>query len=427
MPEYGHTPEEQHPAIRLLKSDLQTCDFGVRLATTYVAISMLIESHTTRGGRAPFVGRLCQVLLLAIATYFSSDVALLAQISALRTTENLNNPWTATTDVERDNINPTRIIESHSQNENRKIDTQSIQIRGLDGYLVPYQDIEKETLQVDATTVRTTTRTFGRDVNGAKTLVQVTEEEKHTEPTGDSAVVRITSNPDVNGKLQEVQRERVETKRISNDLQETQSTASIPNINGGLGPVLKTDEIARRKGNDTFESQKSTVLLDGNGDWQLNELRQISIRQKGEEPRSEERVSRLDAEGKLRPVSCSVGAQSENTSGERRNTVETYSVDVPGRTPDGSLHLVERTTTTRWTNPPGEQITDTQVEQRDPGNPDVGLRVSVLINDTLQPGPSGEQATYTIQMRDANGNIGVVSVDTTQSDRGPSFQFGQSR
>jgi hypothetical protein len=167
---------------------------------------MLTESHTTSGCRAPFVGRLSQVLLLAIATYFSPDVVLLAQISALRTTENVNNPWTATTDLERDNINPTRIIESHSQNENRKIDTQSIQIRGLDGYLVPYQDIEKETLQVDATTVRTTTLTFGRDVNGAKTLVQVTEEEKHTEPTGDSAVVRITSNPDVNGKVQEVQR-----------------------------------------------------------------------------------------------------------------------------------------------------------------------------------------------------------------------------
>jgi len=413
--------------MRLLTSDLQTCDFGVRLATTYVAISMLTESHTTRGCRAPFVGRLSQVLLLAIATYFSSDVALLAQISALRTTENVNKPWTATTDVERDNINPTRIIESHSQNENRKVDTQSIQIRGLDGYLVPYQEIEKEALQVDATTVRTTTRTFGRDVNGAKTLVQVTEEESHTHPSGDSTVLRITSNPDVNGKLQEVQRETVETNRINKDLEETQSTASISNINGGLAPVLKTDELRRRGETDNFESQENTVLLDGNGDWQLKELRQTSMRQKGEELRGEERVSRLDAEGKLREVSRSVDAQSENTSGEKRNTVETYSVDVPGRTPDGSLHLVERTTTTRWTNPPGEQITNTQVEQRDPGNPDSGLRVSMLINDTVQPGPSGEQATYTIQMRDANGNIGVVSVDTTQLDRVPSFQFGQSR
>jgi len=413
--------------MRLLTSDLQTCDFGVRLATSYVAISMLTESNVTRRSRASFVGCLRHVLLLAMAAYFCSGVRLVAQISALRTTEDVNKPWTASTDLTCDNLNSTRIIESHSQNENRKVDTQSIQIRGLDGYLVPYQEIEKEALQVDATTVRTTTRTFGRDVNGAKTLVQVTEEESHTHPSGDSTVLRITSNPDVNGKLQEVQRETVETNRINKDLEETQSTASISNINGGLAPVLKTDELRRRGETDNFESQENTVLLDGNGDWQLKELRQTSMRQKGEELRGEERVSRLDAEGKLREVSRSVDAQSENTSGEKRNTVETYSVDVPGRTPDGSLHLVERTTTTRWTNPPGEQITNTQVEQRDPGNPDSGLRVSMLINDTVQPGPSGEQATYTIQMRDANGNIGVVSVDTTQLDRVPSFQFGQSR
>jgi hypothetical protein len=34
----------------------------------------------------------------------------------------------------------------------------------------------------------------------------------------------------------------------------------------------------------------------------------------------------------------------------------------------------------------------------------------------VRPGPSGAQATTTIQMRDANGNLGVVSVDTTKSD-----------
>jgi hypothetical protein len=388
---------------------------------------MLTESNVARRSRASLVGCVRLLLLLSITTYVCSGVTLLAQISASRTTEDVSATWTATTDLTRDNLNPTRITESHSQNGNRTIDTQSLQIRGLDGDLVPYQDIEKETMQVDATTVRTTTRTFGRDVNGAKTLVQVTEEEKHTEPTGDSAVVRITSNPDVNGKLQEVQRETVETKRISKDMQETQSTASIPNINGGLGPVLKTKEIAGRKGNDTFESQKSTVLLDGNGDWQLNELRQTSTTQDGEEQRSEERVSRLDAENDLREVSRIVSTESEGAAGQKRDTVNTYSVDVPGRTPDGSLHLVERRTTTHHSNPAGEQITDTQVEQPDPGNPDAGLRVSVLIIDTVQPGPSGEQATYTIQMRDSNGNIGVVSVDTTQSDRVPSFQFGQSR
>ena len=59
---------------------------------------------------------------------------------------------------------------------------------------------------MDAATVRTTTRTFGRDADGVKTLVEVIEEEKHTLAGGDSNVVRATSDPDANGNLQLVQR-----------------------------------------------------------------------------------------------------------------------------------------------------------------------------------------------------------------------------
>jgi hypothetical protein len=34
----------------------------------------------------------------------------------------------------------------------------------------------------------------------------------------------------------------------------------------------------------------------------------------------------------------------------------------------------------------------------------------------VRPGPSGAQATRTVQVRGANGSFGVVSVDTTKSD-----------
>ncbi|MFZ3371143.1 MAG: hypothetical protein WA239_28815, partial [Candidatus Sulfotelmatobacter sp.] len=101
---------------------------------------------------------------------------------------------------------PVRIIESHSQNGNRTLDKRSVEIRGTDGHFEPYQDVERETLTVDASTVRTTMRTFARDVNGVKALVQLTEEEKHILAGGDSNVIRVTSNPDVNGRIQPVQR-----------------------------------------------------------------------------------------------------------------------------------------------------------------------------------------------------------------------------
>ena len=103
--------------------------------------------------------------------------------------------------------------------------------------------------------------------------------------------------------------------------------------------------------------------------------------------------------------------------------METYSVDVPGTTRDGSLHLLERATTAQRTSTSGERVTEQTVEQINPGDPGAGLRVSILVDDALISGPSGEQSTLTIRARDSNGNLGVVSVDTSKSDRVTTIQF----
>jgi hypothetical protein len=295
------------------------------------------------------------------------------------------------------------------------VDNQSVQRRGANGDFEAYQDIEKTTVQVNAMTVRTTTRTFGRDSDGAKTLVQVTEEEARTLPGG-SNVVRTTSNPDANGNLQLVQRQIEETKKISKDVEETKTTVMLPSINGDLAPALKTQERRERSGNDTVTSQKTTSLADGTGNWQVSETRRATTRQDGKERTTEERVSRPDADGKLGEISRTVSKDSENAPGEKRNTVETYSVDVPGSARDGSLHLVERATTAQRTSSTGQQTTARQVERPDPGDPGSGLHVSILATDTVRPGSSGAQATQTIQLLDSNGNFDVVSVDTAKSD-----------
>jgi DNA-binding NarL/FixJ family response regulator len=56
------------------------------------------------------------------------------------------------------------------------------------------------------------------------------------------------------------------------------------------------------------------------------------------------------------------------------------------------------------------------VEQANPGDPASGLQVVTVTIDTVRPGDSGAQATRTIQARDANGSLPVISVDTTKSD-----------
>ena len=106
--------------------------------------------------------------------------------------------------------------------------------------------------------------------------------------------------------------------------------------------------------------------------------------------------------------------------------METYSIDVPGTTRDGGLHLVERKTSAERSNSTGERATEQRVEQIDPGDPASGLRVSVLVDGKLVPEPSGEQSTVIIEARDSNGHFGIVSVDTTKADRIPTVQIQQT-
>jgi hypothetical protein len=82
--------------------------------------------------------RLSQFMLLAIGVYFCSNLALWAQAAESQT----------------DSINSTLTVESHTQSDNSISDKQSVQHRGSEGHFEPFQDIEKETVQVDATTVR---------------------------------------------------------------------------------------------------------------------------------------------------------------------------------------------------------------------------------------------------------------------------------
>jgi hypothetical protein len=362
------------------------------------------------------VTRLVRLMLFVIGVYLSlfAGVAISAQTSDSQS-DATSKSWTSTADLQSGSANPTRTVESHTQSGNRTVDSQSIQRRGADGDFEPYQDIEKTTVRVDSTTVRTTTRTFGRDAEGAKTLVQVTEEERHTRAGGDSSLVRSTSNPDANGNLQLVQREIGETKKIGKDVEETKTTVMLPGADGALAPAMMVQERRQQGANDTSASQKTTLLPDLNGNWQVSEVKQATTKQDGKNTTTEERVSRPDAEGKLSEISRSVSKESES-SGGKSSTVENYSVDVPGAARDGSLHLVERSTTTQTTSTTGQQDTARKVEQPDPGDPDGGLRVTTLTTDSVRAGASGAQATQTIQMRDANGRLDVVSVDTSKSD-----------
>jgi len=370
--------------------------------------------------------RLRRSIVLVTCIYLGVSGALLAQTSDSPDGTS-DKSWTATTDSKEDYANPTRTLESHTQSGNRTVDVRSLQTRGADGDFQPYQDIEKETVRVNATTTRTTTRTFVRDGDGSKTLFQVREEEKQTLPGGDSKVVRTTSNPDANGNLQIVQRENQETLKTSPGIEETKTIVMLPSINGGLAPAMQIQEREKRTGS-TVEIQKTTQLPDGAGSWQVAEVRHTTTTDDGKNRSSEERVSRPDLDGNLGDITRTVVKESEDASGGKQKSEETYSIDQPGATRDNSLHLVQRVTTTQRSSADSEQTTKV-FEQPNPGDPGAGLWVSTVTREGNRLGPAGVQGTETIQQRDANGNLDVVSVDLTKADSANAInvQIGPSK
>jgi len=335
---------------------------------------------------------------------------------------NTSESWTATTHTSRDNTNPSRTTESHAKSGNRSVDKQSIEVLGPDGEYQRYSDTEKETILVNATTTRTVVRTYSWDANGKRNLVQVTEEEARSSASGDAQVVRTTSNSDVNGNFQVVQRAVADTRKTSPDAQETKTTVYLADGNGGLTPSLQTQEVQKRSADHSIEVKKTTLLPDGNGKWAVGEVKENTITEDGGNRTSEVRVSRPDLEGRLSEVSRTVGKETETAAGEKSNTVETYSVDVPGVAGDGRLHLNQRVTTVEKKDS-SIKTTEQQVQQPTPGNPSDGLQVSGKTKYTVRYAASATEQTKTIQARNANGTFNVVSVQTEKSDLVPPAQL----
>jgi hypothetical protein len=319
------------------------------------------------------------------------------------------------------NSNPTRTQQSHVVENGRVIDKESTERVGPDGRYEPYLDTEKESVKVDAHTTRTINRTFARDSDGRKTLMQVTEEETRTLPGGGQKSTRTTSNPDANGQLQLVEKEIQDTKQIGPDVQETKTTVLTPSGNGGLAPALQREERDTRRSDHLTEFKKSTSLPDSNGNWVVNEVKEGAIRSDGKNQTREENVLRPDNDGRMAVVERTVKRESVSSPGNKEQTTETYSTNVPGGVDEGRLSLSERVNTVQTVSPDGKQLTETRIQARNPGQLDSGFRLTQQTIDIIRPGPDGRsQEQHVIASPAPSGSLGVVSVDTRQVTTTPS-------
>jgi hypothetical protein len=351
-------------------------------------------------------------------------VLLLASLSSITCAEaqtvsnNTDQSWTVTTVVKGPGA-PRRTIEKYSKSGGKTVYEKNEEVLGPDGYRPAFY-IEKETVQEDATTSRSTEHSYRPDANGRKQLTQVTEEEAKDLPNGESSVVRTTSKPNPEGDLQVVEREDLETTKSDAESQATKSTtyrtASAGKTRDNPAPVRQTLEQRKRGDDEHSETTKTTKWVDsGNGGLKLAEMSEKVVKEDGENRTSEEHVWLPDSAGNLSEVSQTVvkGTQSH---GQNVETAETYSADVPGKGRDGQLHLVQRVTTVR-SGDPDRTTTEQQVEQIDAVGQD--LKVLTKISDVVTSGPSGSEETKTTRARNPDGTFSVSSVETSNSDKPP--------
>jgi hypothetical protein len=274
--------------------------------------------------------------------------------------------WTATRETTTPNTNPSRTTESHTRSGNRTVDRQRLEILGINGGYQPFSETETETVQVNATTTRTVVRRYQWDGNRRRILAHVTEEDSHTTASGDVRMESKTSKADLNGNFQVVRREVADTRKISPDVEETKSTVYLPDSYGGFAQAQQTQELKTHGADDSVSVKRTTLMPDLNGNWRVSDVIEKTIKDDSKN-RTEERVSRPALEGRVCETPCTVPKETENATGEKRSTLETYSVSVPGFT-DGGMHSNQRVMTIQKKTSGGE-LTDHQIKQSNTTTP----------------------------------------------------------
>ena len=312
-------------------------------------------------------------------------------------------------------LNPIRTNETHVESDSLVVDMVSVETIGLDGRYVPYSDTEKESRRINETTVRTVERTFGRDSDHHRVLIQERQEESRDLPGGEQRVTRIISNPDANGRLQVVQRELEDSKQI-NGVRVSATTVITPDGNGGLSAALKIEQRDTKSSDGSITSKKATRLSDGTGGWKLAEIRETTTQSGDLVGNKDERVLQPDSSGELKVVEHRINKQVQTDGREMRELSETYATNVPGVAGDRSLRLVRRQTTVRGTTSGGTQRTVLQIKQPYPGELSNDLHITQETVNIVRLGAGVVDQSHIILTPGSDGRLDQVWIDTRKTD-----------
>ena len=310
---------------------------------------------------------------------------------------------------------PSRVTETRSQEGNRKSKVQVIESPGLDGHYQPFLEREEEAIQVDAQTTRVVVKEVGRNADGSRSLLRQTEEETRTLPGGKERTTRAISRPDVNGRMQAVERAVEESTQTSPDTRETKTTVLLPDVNGSFKAAEQVDAIERRKEGGAAEVTASRSRPDANGKWGTYEVRKRTVEKEGEEAEAtDERVYRRDLNNAESLKEHTVTRKWKDAAGQAHQVEETYSKANGGANvaDNDRLPLAQRSFSVTTTAADGSQRVVQAVEQRDPGNASNGPRVTQQSLETSRRDASGRESQRTVNFQDGNRGLkNSVTVD----------------
>jgi hypothetical protein len=327
--------------------------------------------------------------------------------------------WNSSTTLhdEAGTANPTSMTQSHREEDGKTVDVQTMRVNGINGGTEIYGQTETESMKVNATTTRVTTRHYVTNTDGQKVVNSVTVEEEHELPGGGESVVRTVSSPDANGSLQVTRRELEQAVQSAPDVRTTTTTVLMPGPDGALAPSTQIHEVQKQLQPGVTEYTEAVSFKDGGGNWQVNEVRQGTIEKAGDTETKRENVSRINADGKMALAEKTVSTETSG-EGEQRKQVQKFSTSMDGVTayPDGEMHLDRQITSVTRSGPDGQQVTTESVDQRSQAAPDGSLRPAQRVIDLTHTDLEGvRQQTETIESASPNGGMGVVWVDTKKT------------
>jgi hypothetical protein len=245
----------------------------------------------------------------------------------------------------------------------------------------------------------------------------VLREERHTEPGGRESVVRTTSAVDLGGHWQIQEQDVEETTSSDPDTKETKKTV-LAMVGGTLTPVLKSEETERRSG-DSVEVQRRLLTPDGGGRFQVFEERQTLLTPGKDGRNTEEKTYRKDYRGEMMVIEQTSTSEWQNGEEGSGKLARTYSTYVPGRASDGRLlHIVEERNMSANIARGGNNRTEEQVQQVNPGAPDDGLRTSSVVTEASENlGKLRTETHKEVRGLDGSGHFPIIWVTDSQQTR----------